>query len=154
MTTATLQRGAGATAPAPAGYRSRQWRRRLVVLSFLAPWLLGTTIFFIYPLIDTLYLSFTRYDLLSQPVWVGLHNYVFMFTKDQQLRQAAVNTLWLTVVLVPARMLFALAVATLMVRLKSGKGIFRTVFYLPALVPPVAGVVELLALANTSRNVW
>jgi len=152
VTTATLERGAGAAAPAPAGRTSRRWRRRLVVLSFLAPWLLGTLIFFVYPLIDTLYLSFTRYDLLSQPVWVGFHNYVFMFTKDQQLRQAAFNTLWLTVILVPARMLFALAVATLMVRLKSGVGIFRTVFYLPALVPPVAGVLAFVFLFNPATG--
>jgi multiple sugar transport system permease protein len=152
VTTATLERGAGAAASARAGRTSRRWRRRLVVLSFLAPWLLGTLIFFVYPLIDTLYLSFTRYDLLSSPVWVGLHNYEFMFTKDQQLRQAAANTLWLTVVLVPARMLFALAVATLMVRLKSGAGLFRTVFYLPALVPPVAGVLAFVFIFNPATG--
>ena len=82
-----------------------QRRQRLTVLAF-APWLLGVTIFFIYPLVDTLYLSFTRYDLLSSPKWVGCSNYVFMATKDPS-GEGAYNTLWLVAILVPARMLFA-----------------------------------------------
>jgi multiple sugar transport system permease protein len=142
-------RAAGVRTPAARGRRRRQ---RLTVLAFLTPWLLGVAIFFAYPLLDTLYLSFTRYDLLSAPQWVGLTNYVFMFTKDPQVVTAAYNTLWLVVVLVPARMLFGLAIATLVTRLKSGLGIFRTVFYLPALVPPVAGVLAFVFLFNPATG--
>ncbi len=149
MTLVAETRGAGV---AHSALRGRRRRNRLTVLAFLTPWLLGVTIFFVYPLLDTLYLSFTRYDLLSPPKWVGLNNYVFMFTKDPQVVKAAFNTLWLVVVLVPARMLFGLAVATLVTRLKSGLGIFRTVFYLPALVPPVAGVLAFVFLFNPATG--
>jgi multiple sugar transport system permease protein len=139
----------------PAGIRGPvSWaaRRRLTVLAFLAPWLAGVTIFFVYPLLDTLYLSFTRYDLLSPPQWVGFSNYVFMFTKDPKVVQAATNTLWLVAILVPARVLFGLAVATLVVRVKAGAGLFRTVYYLPALVPPVAGTLAFVFLFNPATG--
>ncbi|MFN8168083.1 MAG: sugar ABC transporter permease [Candidatus Nanopelagicales bacterium] len=151
MSVLTAARGAGAAAPAPRRGSVRR-RQRLTVLAFLAPWLLGVAIFFVYPLVDTLYLSFTRYDLLSSPKWVGLSNYVFMATKDPQVVNAAYNTLWLVAILVPARMLFALMVATLVTRLKAGLGVFRTVFYLPALVPPVAGVLAFVFLFNPATG--
>lgn len=149
MTIAVDARGAGQPSPA---LRAKRRRQRLTVLAFLTPWLLGVAIFFIYPLIDTVYLSFTRYDLLSPPKWIGLTNYRFMFTKDPQVVQAAYNTLWLVVILVTARVLFGLAVATLVTRLKSGLGLFRTVFYLPALVPPVAGVLAFVFLFNPATG--
>lgn len=64
MTIALESRSAGDRSSA---LRARQRRRRLTVLAFLAPWILGVLIFFVYPLVDTVYLSFTRYDLLSPP---------------------------------------------------------------------------------------
>jgi len=149
VTVAVETRSVGRPRPA---LRSKRRRQRLTVLAFLTPWLLGVAIFFVYPLIDTIYLSFTRYDLLSAPKWIGLTNYQFMLTKDPQVVQAAYNTLWLVVILVPARMLFGLAVATLVTRLKSGLGVFRTVFYLPALVPPVAGVLAFVFLFNPATG--
>jgi multiple sugar transport system permease protein len=149
VTLAVATAGAGASAPA---LRRRRRRQRLTLLSFLAPWLLGVLIFFVYPLVDTLYLSFTHFDLLSPPQWVGWSNYVFMFTKDVAVRTAAFNTLWLVLILVPARMLFGLAVATLVIRLRSGVGVFRTVYYLPALVPPVAGVLAFVFLFNPATG--
>ena len=149
MTLVVETRSAGVVHSAARGRRRRQ---RLTVLAFLTPWLLGVTIFFVYPLIDTLYLSFTRFDLLSPPKWVGFSNYVFMATKDPQVRTAAYNTFWLVIVLVPARMVFGLAVATLVTRLKSGLGLFRTVFYLPSLVPPVAGVLAFVFLFNPATG--
>ena len=149
MTIAVDERSGRQRSPA---IRAKRRRQRLTVLAFLTPWLLGVAIFFIYPLIDTVYLSFTRYDLLSPPKWTGLNNYRFMFTKDPQVVQAAYNTLWLVVILVSARVLFGLAVATLVTRLKSGLGLFRTVFYLPALVPPVAGVLAFVFLFNPATG--
>ena len=127
-------------------------RNLLWGLLFISPWLIGFLLWTAYPLASSLYYSFTRYDLLSPPQWVGLRNYEFAFTKDPQVRKAAWNTLWLVVILVPARMLFGLAVATLVVRLKSGLGVFRTVFYLPALVPPVAGVLAFVFLFNPATG--
>ena len=127
-------------------------RRRLIVLAFLGPWLLGVLIFFVYPLITTFALSFTHYDLLSPPKFVGFANYVYMFTKDPKVGQAAYNTLLLTVFLVPGRIIFALLVSSLLIRLRRGVGVFRTMFYLPALVPPVAGVIAFVFLFNPATG--
>ena len=96
------------TRPAPArSAGARRWRHRLTVLSFMAPALVGISVFFIYPLIAAVYFSFTRFDLLTPPQWVGFRNYVYLFQHDPTAVKAAANTLWLVVVLVPARMLAA-----------------------------------------------
>src|SRR5688500_15050721 len=108
----------------------RRWRHRLTVLSFMAPALIGITVFFIYPLLSAIYFSFTRFDLLTTPQWVGLRNYVYLFTQDPNAQKSALNTLWFVAVLVPARMLAALLTAMLLTSLKRGGGFFRTVFYL------------------------
>ena len=135
--------------PVRAGRSSPMRRRqRWVVLGMLAPALLGLAVFFVYPLIASVYYSFTRFDLISAPQWIGLRNYEYLFTKDPKVWQAAGNTLWFIVVLVPVRIVLALAVANLLVRAKQASGFWRTVFYLPALVPPVASVVAFVFLFN------
>ncbi len=121
---------------------------RLVALGMLAPALAGLIIFFVYPLIASVYYSFTRFDLISPPQWIGLRNYEYLFTKDPKVITAALNTLWFVVILVPIRIVLALAVATLLVRAKNASGVWRTLFYLPALVPPVASVVGFVFLFN------
>ena len=107
----------------------------------LTPALLGLAVFFVYPLVANLYYSFTRFNLLSPPEWIGLRNYQYLFTKDPMVATAALNTLWLVLILVPVRIITALAIAGLLVRAKRASGFWRTVFYLPSLVPPVASVV-------------
>ena len=131
--------------------RSRRragWRRRGTVLAFLSPWIAGFTIFFGYPLVMTAYYSFTHYDLLSAPRWVGLANYRFLFQGDQQVWPAVSNTLWFMAVAVPANALFAFGIALMLSRARRGIGFFRTVFYLPALVPPVAATLGFVYLLN------
>src|SRR6266540_651549 len=86
---------------------ARRWRHRLTVLSFMAPALVGISVFLIYPLISAVYFSFTRFDLLTVPEWVGFRNYAYLFLHDHAAVTAATNTLWLVVILVPARMLAA-----------------------------------------------
>ena len=73
----------------------------------MSPWLVGFTVFFGYPLVMSAYLSFTHYDLLSSPRWVGLANYRFLFEQDQQVWPAVKNTLWLIAIAVPLQVLFA-----------------------------------------------
>jgi multiple sugar transport system permease protein len=94
------------------------------------------------------YYSFTRYDLVSEPEWIGFRNYEFMFTKDPRVWQSASNTLWFVVILVPVRVITAMAVAGILARAKQASGLWRTLFYLPALVPPVAGTVAFVFLFN------
>ncbi|HEY1105967.1 MAG TPA: sugar ABC transporter permease, partial [Agromyces sp.] len=147
MTTAvrTARGRATVTVARPRGSRRR---RNLVVLSMLAPALLGLLIFFVYPLVASVYYSFTRYDLVSPPEWIGLRNYTYLFTQDPKVWVATLNTLWFVVFLVPIKIIFALGIAGLLVRAKRVAGVWRTVFYLPALVPPVASVVAFVFLFN------
>jgi len=123
-------------------------KRNLVIWAMLTPALLGLVIFFVYPLIANVYFSMTRFDLLSPPHWVGLRNYKYLFTQDPRIVTASLNTLWFVIILVPVRVITALAVAGLLVRAKSASGFWRTLFYLPALVPPVASVVAFVFLFN------
>jgi multiple sugar transport system permease protein len=150
---------AGAATAAPAAALARQrakrratWRRRGTVLLFLSPWVVGFSVFFGYPLVMSAYLSFTTYDLLGSPQWVGLGNYRYLFRDDPEIWTAVKNTLWLVAVLVPLQVLFAFGVATMLARAKTGVGLFRTVFYLPALVPPVAATLGFVYILNPATG--
>jgi multiple sugar transport system permease protein len=150
--------GAATAAPAaPALDRRRArrraaWRRRGTVALFLSPWLAGFSVFFGYPLVMSAYLSFTSYDLLSPPRWVGLGNYRYLLGTDEQIWPAVKNTLWLVAILVPLQVLFAFGVALMLTRARWGVGFFRTVFYLPALVPPVAAALGFVYLLNPATG--
>jgi multiple sugar transport system permease protein len=149
--------GAAAVAPAAAFDRRRArrkaaWRRRGLVALFLSPWIVGFTVFFAYPLVWSFYLSFTSYDLLSAPRWVGLANYRYLLFTDEQIWPAVKNTLWLIAFLVPLQVLFAFGVALMLTRARWGHGFFRTVFYLPALVPPVAATLGFVYLLNPATG--
>ncbi|MFF3666587.1 carbohydrate ABC transporter permease [Microtetraspora malaysiensis] len=123
---------------------------RLRPLAYLSPWLIGFALFFVYPLISTVYFSFQRYDLFTlEPV--GLLNYRY-FLQDEAAWTSIRNTLWLVVVMVPLRVVFGLGVAQLITRLKAGAGIFRTIFYLPSLVPLVAGTLGFVYLLNPATG--
>jgi multiple sugar transport system permease protein len=154
--TSTPAAGASiAAAPAVDRRRARQraaWRRRLVVLAFLSPWLAGFSIFIAYPLAMTGYLSLHSYDLLNPPRWVGLANYRYMFGDDAQIWPAISNTLWFIAVSVPLQVLFAFGIAVMLTRARWGVGAFRTVFYLPALVPPVAATLGFVYLLNPATG--
>jgi multiple sugar transport system permease protein len=128
------------------------WRRRLTLLAFLSPWLAGFSVFFAYPLIWSGYLSLTDYDLLSSPRWVGLDNYRFLLGDDPQIWPAVSNTLWFIAVSVPFTVAFAFGIAMLLTRARRGVGVFRTVFYLPALVPPVAATLAFVYILNPSTG--
>ena len=132
--------------------RRAAWRRRGIVLAFMSPWLVGFSVFFGYPLVMSAYLSFTHYDLLSPPRWVGLDNYRFMFETDQQVWPAVKNTLWFIAIAVPLQVLFALGIAIMLSRARRGVGVFRTVFYLPALAPPVAATLGFVYLLNPATG--
>jgi multiple sugar transport system permease protein len=150
--------GAAHAAPAlPALDRRRAkrrtaWRRRGVVALFLSPWLAGFSVFFGYPLVMSAYLSFTSYDLLNPPRWVGLANYRYLFGEDEQIWSAVYNTLWIIAVGVPLQVLFAFGIAMMLTRARAGVGVFRTVFYLPALVPPVAATLGFVYLLNPATG--
>jgi multiple sugar transport system permease protein len=118
----------------------------------MSPWIVGCTVFFGYPLLASVYLSFTHYDLLSPPRWVGTANYAFMLHHDPQIWNAVKNTLWLMAFAVPLQVIFAFGVAAMIVRAKAGTGFFRTVFYLPTLAPPVAATLGFTYILNPATG--
>lgn len=128
------------------GHRTRL-REFRTVASFMTPVWLGLLIFFVYPLVATVYFALNRFDLFSAPTWFGLGNFAYMLV-DGNLHKAAGNTLWLVAIMVPAKVIAALAVALLLARLRRSASIWRTIFYLPALVPPVAATVAFVFLFN------
>jgi multiple sugar transport system permease protein len=118
----------------------------------MSPWLVGFSVFFAYPLVSTVYLSFTHYDLLSPSRWIGLANYRYLFNQDKQIWPAVYNTLWLVAIMVPLKVMFAFGVAVMLTRARRGVGFFRTVFYLPALAPPVAATLGFVYLLNPATG--
>ncbi len=127
------------------------WRRRLTILSMMSPWLIGMVVFFGYPLVTTVVLSFEHYDLLSPAKWIGLANYRYM-SKDANFLPGVRNTLWMILIQVPITLVFAFWVAHLVSKVRHGAGIWRTIFYLPTLAPPVAAALGFVYIFNASTG--
>ncbi len=106
-------------------------------LLFISPWIVGFLVFGLYPIVMALCYSLTDYDVLREPVWVGSMNYLDML-KDAVFWKALYNTAVYTVFAVPLTLLLSLVVAVLLNRPIAGRSIFRTCFYIPAIVPLVA----------------
>jgi multiple sugar transport system permease protein len=105
----------------------------------VSPWIAGFVIFLAGPMVASLYLSLTDYDLLTTPTWVGLHNYVRMFTQDPLFWKVLGNTAFYTFLAVPLSTIISIALAALLNKPIPGMRVYRTIVYLPALVPLVAG---------------
>ena len=101
---------------------------------FLAPWLAGFFLLTLGPTLVSLYLSFTDFDLLRSPQWVGAANYERIFTSDPKFWSSVAVTLTYVVLSVPLKLGFALAVAMWLNRGIAGLGIYRAIFYLPSLL--------------------
>ncbi len=101
---------------------------------FISPFLLGFFLLTLYPILYSLYLSFTDYDLMSEPNWIGLDNYVRMFTGDETFWQSFKVTLMYAGVAVPFRLIFALLVALALNKVVEMAGLYRTLLYLPSVV--------------------
>ncbi|SIQ90141.1 carbohydrate ABC transporter membrane protein 1, CUT1 family [Rhizobium sp. RU35A] len=101
---------------------------------FLLPWLVGFFLLALGPILASLYLSFTRYDMVSAPRWIGFGNYEYMFTRDRRFWKALEVTFHYVVLAVPARLAMALAVAMLLDKGLRSIGLYRAIFYLPSLL--------------------
>jgi multiple sugar transport system permease protein len=132
---------------------SRGERRNLRLgLLFISPWLIGFLAFIVYPAIASLYYSFTNFRILQTPQWIGLDNYA-QLVKDPLFWKSLGNTLYLTLVGVPLAVVVALSIALLLNRRGvPGIGIFRTIFYLPVVIPAVAGAILWIFLLNPTNG--
>jgi len=106
-------------------------------LGFISPWIVGFVVFTALPMIASLVLSFTDYDVLQPPEFTGLENYRELF-EDPRLRLSLYNSFFYAALHVPLASAVALALALLLNRVERAAGFFRTVFYLPSVTPAVA----------------
>jgi multiple sugar transport system permease protein len=146
----------GVAAPTHGFFRRR--RRRMDVLArrdlrngllFISPWLFGLVVLQGYPFVMTIYYSFTDYDGVTfPPHWVGLHNFRRLFTADPLFMTAVKNTLWWVCLSVPLSIVLGIVLALLLTKRMRGMSIFRTLFYLPSMIPYVGGSILFLWIFN------
>jgi multiple sugar transport system permease protein len=127
--------------------RSRKGRS-LIGYLFIAPWLLGFIAFTLWPFLRSIYLSFTRYNIVTPPKWVGLANYHMLFTQDELFWKSGWVTIKYAIIAVPLGIVAGVALALLLNSNVKGIAIFRTIFYLPSIVPTVATTVLFIWLLN------
>ncbi len=105
---------------------------------FIGPWIVGFVIFTLGPVIASLGLSFTDYELITAPRWIGPKNYVDLFTNDRRFLVSLYNTAYYVVFSVPLGIIFAFTLSLLLNVKLRGMNVYRTVFYLPAVTSGVA----------------
>jgi len=119
----------------------------------ISPWIIGFIVFTAGPFLASLYFSFTKYNVLSSPEWIGLDNYQRLLTKDRLFPLALKNTFVYALMYVPLHIITALGVAMLLDKARHLKGVFRTAFYLPAITPAVATAYLWIWILNPNDGV-
>ncbi|MGB3925425.1 MAG: sugar ABC transporter permease, partial [Caldicoprobacterales bacterium] len=134
---------------------------------FALPWIMGLLLLYAYPLVSSIYYSFTKYNVVSPAYWVGFDNYIQLFW-DPVFWVGIKNTLYYAAISVPLSVVLGIFLAMLLNTPIKGQGIFRTIFFIPTLVPVVAtsiiwqwllnpqfGLVnQLLAMAGINGPPW
>lgn len=124
-------------------------RNRIAGWLFISPWVIGFLAFALYPFLSSLYYSFTSYDILSRPQWTGLANYIQM-VHDPLFLQSLYNTFYFTIFSVPLATIVSIGLALLLNMKIRGQAVYRTLFYLPSVVPMVASSLLWMWLFNPS----
>lgn len=124
----------------------RNW---LLGMLFISPWLIGFLLFTVVPLLSSLYYSFTFYDLLRAPRWIGLENYIEIFTRDPEIKNVAYNTLYYVGFSVPLGLITAFLMANLLNTKIVGRSFFRAIFFIPSIIPAVVIAMVWGFLLNT-----
>ncbi|MBS4218700.1 sugar ABC transporter permease [Bacillus sp. FJAT-49711] len=118
----------------PSRPKKSRWKQDAVAYAFISPYLIGFLAFTLGPMIASLYLSFTDYDLLSSPKWVGFENYKKMFTADPRFLTSLKVTFQFAFISIPLKLAAALFVALLFARNFRGVSLYRTVYYIPSIL--------------------
>ena len=117
-------------------------------LFFISPWILGFLLFTLYPLIASGYYSLTRYDLIRDPVFLGVSNYQKLFMEDPHFWNVMYNTVFYVGLSVPLGIAAAFLIATLLNTKIFGRSFFRGIIYIPSIVPAVCTAMVWLFLLN------
>ncbi|MGQ9631614.1 MAG: carbohydrate ABC transporter permease [bacterium] len=107
-------------------------------LLFISPWAIGYLCFILYPMVASLYYSLTDYDVVTPPFFIGFDNYKEMFFEDNLFWTSLYNTLYYAAFLIPLSLLTGITIAAILNMKVRGMALYRTVFYVPTIVPLVA----------------
>ncbi len=124
-------------------------RSFLTMLAFISPWLVGFLWFFIYPTVSSLYYSFTDYNILQAPLWIGFDNYVGLMN-DRAFWNSLGNTVYYTVISVPLNIAVAFSLAVILNKEMPGRALLRTLVYVPVVVPITATAMIWMWLFNAN----
>lgn len=139
------------TALAQRPQRTSLLRRReaLAGYLFVLPWIVSLLVFTAYPVLASMYFSFTDYTVLEPPEWIGLVNYRTLSSTDPSFWTAVYNSAYYALISVPLGLVVSLALALVLNLQATGIGFYRTLFYLPSLAPPVAGAIIFIVMFNS-----
>jgi len=135
---------------------------------FAGPAIAGFAAFSLWPMVDSLWLSFCRYEVVAPPRFIGLRNYTYLFTRDQSFWPSVRVTLIFTVTEVPLTLVLGLGLALLLDQPVRARGFWRSVYFLPSILPQVVYAVvfvylfqadggplnRLLAIAGITGPAW
>jgi len=130
------------------GYFRREFRAGYL---FAGPWFLGFLVFGGGPILFSLIMSFCQYDVFHPAQWIGLDNYVEMFTDDPLFYKSLWNTVFMALA-IPLGMTVSLAIAILLNHEVKGMAVYRTFFYLPAIMPAVAASILWIWIFNPQQG--
>lgn len=125
--------------PQPSEQTKKQEKRKalkdnLTGYAIISPWLIGFIVLIIGPMIVSFYLSFTNYDLLSSPSWIGIENYIQVLTNDPRFINSLKVTFIFVFVSTPLKLMFALFLAMLFNTGRKGTSFFTTIYYIPSII--------------------
>ncbi|MBE7722346.1 carbohydrate ABC transporter permease [Lacrimispora indolis] len=118
--------------------KSKGRLRKATPYLFISPWMVGFLVFTLGPLVLSLIMSFFNWSIVSTPSFTGFGNYIEMFTKDPQFYKSLAITLKFAAIFVPLNLITALVLAMLITQPVKGVTVFRTIYYIPAVVSGVA----------------
>lgn len=123
-----------ASAPKLDRARRLHKRGRWTGFFYILPWLIGFAVFQLYPFLASLFYSFTKYSFGKTPEFIGLDNYIRLFTRDKQFLSTLSITARYALIAVPGKLICALLVAMLLNAKVCGIGLYRTVYYMPSIL--------------------
>jgi multiple sugar transport system permease protein len=119
-------------------WRTRDGKQAIAFYLFLSPWIIGFIVFQVAPMVASAGLLFASYDILSPPKWTGFDNLRTMFFEDKLFWKSLKVTAEYTFIVVPATTVVGYSLALLLNRDVAGRSLWRTAYYMPAIVPVVA----------------
>lgn len=132
----------------------KKWKLRdFRGLFYISPWIIGFLFLQLYPFLSSLYYSFTQYNVLGTPKFVGFANYIRLFTIDPDFKKSILVTLEYALISVPAKLLFALIIAIVLNMKLKGINLCRTIYYIPSILGGSVAVSALWRLLFMSDGI-